>query len=126
MIQANELRLTNLVLNPDDKICLIKEISQIGTVVVNQLDFWRSDNAFGYSTNEIKPIPLTEEILLKCGFTNTGGYISFYNGDFGLIWNEDHISLQVEGQWLTLKVKSLHQLQNLYFALTQTELTINL
>ena len=74
-----------------------------------------------------QPIPLTEEILLKCGFIidsinnfekypftiqKSNHYVTdflFYkNGDSGVV------------------IKYLHQLQNLYFALTGKELEINL
>lgn len=129
MIQANELRVGNWVLNPDKQKCVIKEISAIGTVCVNNLDFWKEDNNFGYSTNEIIPIPLTEEILLKCGFENTHGLFTkedltpvylrkpFLEADFY------HVKT-ISGDKLT-SIKYLHQLQNVYFALTGQELTIN-
>ena len=74
---------------------------------------------------QAEPIPLTEEWLLK----------------FGLIYNDEnywelvgaHISLEWDGmkdwdilcmdEWL-MSLKYVHQLQNLYFALTGSELSI--
>ena len=73
---------------------------------------------------DLEPIELTEEILLKCGFEKTivntvikaWLKFSFYltirdDGDFFYEWKGGNI-----------QVKYLHQLQNLYFALTGTEL----
>lgn len=72
-----------------------------------------------------EPIPLTEEILQKCGFT--GGYtLSINHGEF---WYDKNIlsvsyGSQVE-EGREVPVKSLHQLQNLYFALTGEELNVS-
>jgi hypothetical protein len=80
----------------------------------------------GYSLAAVSPIPLTTEILEKCGFerdtvTKTEVYrfpkLSLMRG------------LDNEYRFFDIKsapIKYLHQLQNLYFALTGEELTINL
>jgi hypothetical protein len=88
-----------------------------------------------------KPITITKERLLSFGFKE----ICEFNGDFELIiqentgggiekysiWvdlqienetNEIYISLVSNDGWLMTKNKYVHQLQNLYFALTQKEL----
>jgi hypothetical protein len=90
-----------------------------------------------------KPLPITEEWLLRFGFKE----VEISNGDFFLtiqkdkggcigkyqIWvdlgienetNEITISLVCDSLWLTTKNKYIHQLQNLYFALTQKELKL--
>tara|TARA_R110000796_G_scaffold58965_5_gene135843 strand:+ start:3162 stop:3488 length:327 start_codon:yes stop_codon:yes gene_type:complete len=70
---------------------------------------------------DLFPIPLTEEWLVKFGFENAedDGVIGF-NGLY--FWDrEDGYSLIISGT----PVKHVHQLQNLYFALTNEELTIN-
>jgi len=73
--------------------------------------------AFGLSPTE--PIPLTEEWLVKFGFVWTNGYgYRFINGWIKLkecVWKS--YDLEVE-------IKHVHQLQNLYYALCQEELTI--
>ena len=73
---------------------------------------------------EIYPIELTEEILLKCGFK----YKSYgYGEKEWKQWNNGKITLN--GFLETRSgnnLKYLHQLQNLYFALTNEELEINL
>ena len=81
-----------------------------------------------------KPIPLTEEWLLKFGFeflSNELG-VNFYQIQVGI----DFIVFSKEGHWSISSGKSAwymdrnfkspkyaHQLQNLYFALTGKELT---
>jgi hypothetical protein len=89
-----------------------------------------------------KPLPVTKERLLRFGFEE----VCELNGDFALtiqknkeqligeyqIWvdlgieNERKIFISVvcDSQWLITKNKYIHQLQNLYFALTQKELKL--
>lgn len=84
----------------------------------------------------ITPIPLTEQLLLKFGFAwddadpiqqgrslflNINGRITivFYLG------NSSNLSLEQDGKLIDFPsgiVKYVHQLQNLYFALTGEEL----
>lgn len=74
---------------------------------------------------DVSPIPLTEEWLLKFGFEYSGGegylmpcgeyiYASLRNG-YMLDAHKNH---DFKG------IHYVHQLQNLYFALTQEKLTI--
>lgn len=68
------------------------------------------------------PIPITPEILEKCGIKRTGNFsiikwfmvgpFVFYFEDNFLYWEADK----------SVNVQHLHQLQNLYFALTGKEL----
>jgi hypothetical protein len=66
-------------------------------------------------------IPLTEEWLLKFGFKKT------FRGKF----EHDLLTYDIYGgdglyiHGCNTELKHVHQLQNLYFALTQTELTLN-
>lgn len=71
---------------------------------------------------EIQPIPLTEEWLLKFGFNKFPASNLWDRDDFWTLyystekkkWIFDH---------LEMSIKYVHQLQNLYFALTGEELT---
>ena len=115
MIKANELRIGNWV---NDKIGLVT-IGENGKI--NFADVY-------------EPIPLTPEILEKCGFkTNklqnlfkrvkekTEGMKSeIHLGDY---YDERKYYYLVG---LNIRIIYLHQLQNLYFALTNEELIINL
>jgi hypothetical protein len=99
-----------------------------------------------------QPIPLTEEWLLKFGFKKHGAYefyfdiLNYETSNFFdehiektnlqfYIYNEHKIEVKIdidatnvegefEGKTLFLKhIQYVHQLQNLYFALTNEELT---
>lgn len=67
----------------------------------------------------IEPIPLTDEWLVKFGFEKS--YKSFVKGDFTFITNH---GLAYKLTIITNLPKYVHQLQNLYFALTGEELEI--
>ena len=75
-----------------------------------------------------KPIPLTEEWLLKFGFvviSEVGGYglglhlIYDSKNDF-----YDFIPFSTNDKDCYINIKHVHQLQNLYFSLTGEELTV--
>ena len=81
--------------------------------------------ASGANPNECEPIPLTEEWLIKFGFIKFNGwffletrftsiYISPLTGYCSIGANEEYD--------FPYKVLYIHQLQNLYFALTGEEL----
>ena len=71
---------------------------------------------------ELKPIPLTEEWLLKFGFEKLKGWDDTFffqlNGVQILEYNGSGYDYN------SFNIKHAHQLQNLYFALTGEELTI--
>ncbi len=85
-------------------------------------------------TNRANPIPLTPEILEKCGWVwneECNSFEKYPNGDARMnlqkkfnggytMFNYVIKALICENIW------HLHQLQNLYFALTGTELEISL
>ena len=77
--------------------------------------------------SQIYPIPITEDILLKCGFKDLG-YGEFELGSYmcdGEYTDKDEWEFCYLGKRLCT-VYFTHQLQNLYFALTGEELTIKL
>jgi hypothetical protein len=120
MIAANELRIGSLI-NYEQTTHVITEISKTlvrHRWVKNQKDDYVSD------FSEISPITLSPEILEKCGFEkandNFGGYLS-------PLYKVGRIRIN-DNEWYNscfyTTVKYLHQLQNLIFALTGTELEI--
>lgn len=116
MIQANELRIGNYVIAKG-------EIEKVDDVLLFGINLHHDCWEFEYK--DIKPIELTEEILLKCGFSNfSKPQYRWLLGDFKL--DIDDFAICFMGNWLDIKICYLHQLQNLYFALTNTELKINL
>lgn len=85
---------------------------------------------FKVNQNIIEPIPLTEEWLLKFGFSKKENKEYWFKEDsmirFALLDNVLHCSIgDDEYGILYNRLKYVHQLQNLFFALTNKELTIN-
>lgn len=82
------------------------------------------------SNNNIEAIPLTKEILIKCGFIerqrkNESSSSLFYNDKLTLYPRTvDMNSFYMEHY--DIDIKFLHQLQNIYFDLTNEELIIKL
>jgi hypothetical protein len=125
-MKAEELRLGNLVsnMNPrhNDSILTIESIGDNHEVNV----FYRK-----YLLSELEPIPLTQEWLLKFGFTAKSIQHNFRiesDIDFQIssgqrvIQTNERSSFYLEGYGT--KINYVHQLQNLYFALTGEELTL--
>ena len=81
---------------------------------------------------EIKPIPLTEQWLIDFGFKNGCMPINFWNGSISceLVLHESRKSFiatiePIEAKiYHSIIIKHVHQLQNLYHALTNTELQL--
>lgn len=73
---------------------------------------------------DYKPIPITEEWLLKFGFVKSDHYSGGYKWHNGMFYI---LELAKDAFYcdytLIFSVDYVHQLQNLYFALTGTELT---
>jgi len=121
MIQPNELRLGN-------RLSLSGKITAVRGVVYDEYT-----DGFGVycetgivAISAFTPIPLTEELLVKCGFVDNdttqyrkddliydGGYIYLYSYNDG------------EPDPRLAKCEYLHQLQNLIFALTGEELNVD-
>ncbi|KAA4671612.1 hypothetical protein F3B42_14315 [Bacteroides ovatus] len=156
MININELRINSLVLkeNPNIKqneICKIfcingedncVSLERLGKVVdsvgkVTKISITPQER-YIFPVNPvdihcIESFLLTEELLLKCGFV--------YNADD--CFDKQNIRLRILGnsisvgwgcevgsgkEWhdTNMEIKFLHQLQNLYFAMTSKELDVNL
>lgn len=121
MIQTNELRIGNWVKTIYNELDYIA-ITEILDCVIH------SNKTKCVSYSSLRPIPLTEEILLKCGFEKKGStvYINIGSIEIGTVANGKRFYIQISSQNITLEIKYLHQLQNLYFALTNQELNIEL
>lgn len=129
MIQANELRIGNWVTE------LIKNrIVSIDGIEPNQDFVWVNYlNGYGQykvEINDIYPIPLTPEILEKCGFEiyteNTGSPINedieYYSNQIDVFFDIHGCLIIKDYHYNINRPKYLHQLQNLYFILTGQEL----
>lgn len=128
-IKAKELMIGNLLLNGS-------EVVRVWSME-NPLQFTVEDKEFStFGGNYFQPIPLTEEWLIRFGFECkdkvNGGYVIPINYD----WQGEYLYCSKQGVialWnerenrdfiIINNCNSIHQLQNLYFALTGEELTL--
>lgn len=140
MIDPRELRIGNLIYDDEGLSCTVTGLSphehlvrcdtEEGCQII--IDFIDIDGSvvsdYVVDSDSAYPIPLTEEWLLKLGFAH---------GSFGI--DRGELSIITKGMdeyyengrtyfnsWCILEHQPeyVHQLQNLYFALTGEELTI--
>jgi len=128
-MKASELRIGNLIY-VDSKLRYV-----FGTIYKTIQHNCHSKNST-YSENyenECEPIPLTEEWLLKFGFYNSNNEYSlsnvffyicfkFYKNGNKKLWINSNDVKYLKNE--IMFINSVHQLQNLYFALTGEELII--
>lgn len=137
MIKASELRIGNR-LKP-------LRVSELANTPL--MGYAISASHITYSEEELnndwEAIPLTPDILGKCGFKPmqggsddddldyaAAGWRAYYSApymeggkDHFLIWNNQPVGYLMDN-YSSAPLKFLHQLQNLFFALTGEELTI--
>lgn len=116
-MKANELRIGNYVLTNTTEthsmtVHTIGEMKGV-SVLIN-----------GYREEDVSPIPITEEWLLKFGFEWLNHGLRLGNICLRQEISGYAIYLSNESHNFKIDLKHVHQLQNLYFALTQEELTI--
>ena len=88
---------------------------------------WLNGTEFGGpgGIDLFSPIPLNEEWLVKLGFVRDGSYWShpYLNLAIHKTIHEEEV-IMIPNRRFALDLKYVHQLQNLYFALTGEELEI--
>jgi hypothetical protein len=129
MIAANELRINNII-----------KQGEVDALHPCSIEILRSKARVFIEYCFAEPIPLTFEILEKCGFVNSSvkqwyhpetmlfelrNITALGDEGFKIIagWNVEHRGIF---RGISKEIKYLHQLQNLYFALTGDELPVNL
>jgi hypothetical protein len=127
-MKATDLRIGNYIQDFEDKPYYF----QIESIENNNGDYWVTyrDGSISCIVDALEPIPLTQEWLVKFGFKEDSDlYFSktiepycelYYNKKDKTIC----IGQPYEAGGTELKFLYVHQLQNLYFALTGEELTI--
>jgi len=123
-LKSSELRIGNFIENTD---------SQMASYMVVNADVIKQNEHSMYAS--LEPIPLTKEWLLKFGFKHQ--YKTIEDQDFFEIIIDCNFKLYVSlnkmkvsickkyvGNVYSKKIDYVHQLQNLYFALTGEELTL--
>lgn len=142
MINANELRIGNFVEFEGEFLPILsvdseKELGGYGWKgAITMPHYWR-EKVVGHLSKwceQISPIPLTEQWLLKFGFEpyNEPGaikfikdkdrYTSLYIFNAGDFWSPVINRIDEKRIFELYGIKHVHQLQNLFFALTGTEL----
>jgi len=125
-MNANELRLGNWV-EANSPMMQVKEITEhtVGLYMPGS-----EADPFLYDIEDIRHIKLSPEILEKCGFEDmhekTYGYVEFADKLHAIYSTADGYSFHpfcTNDKDCQIKIKFLHQLQNLIFALTGEELT---
>lgn len=124
-MQAKELRIGNLVEDEYKRVQTIAGI-EIDPFSEYSIDFVGESWAH---ISKVFPIPLTEEWLIKFGFEiSRTGFARKNDFQIGNITIEENYQYEYAngsiGKWILKDVKYVHQLQNLYFALTGEELTL--
>lgn len=116
MIKASELRIGNLVTVAHETNSPIVVVKTITKNFINVFD-----NRSGYDLDFVLPIQLTKKWLVRLGVktkNDTCGELYVKDG-----WLCEDYSEGDGGTHYIAEVKYVHQLQNLYFALTGEELT---
>lgn len=124
-MESNELRIGNLIVHDDDSerqeyVVSITYDDETGLRFIN-----------GLVSEDIKPIPLNEDWLIKFGAKKNG---DIYHISLSNLKAEIHFEYYPNGvavirsdfaELILDPIEHVHQLQNLYFALTNTELELN-
>lgn len=131
-MKAKELRIGNLVYDVYNE----EDDRKVSMVEYEDFAVFKDYIESGESIDTIiQPIPLTEEWLEKFGLTDIRhGTTLFYSSNRVYPYTDLYITETKEGWYLTENsddyimgepFNHVHQLQNLYFALTGEELTID-
>lgn len=89
----------------------------------NEGDVWEEN------VKDLSPIPLTEDVLLKCGFVRMSEKLNFY-----ILGYDVNLKIDKKIKWVAwcnsvltnVEITYLHELQNLVKCLTKTELIVEL
>ena len=128
MIEANELRIGNYVYDANNELTKVNSI--VDGAINYELDY--GDCYFG----NINPIPINREWLLKFGFSiNKKTCVHIFEFEIDdkvnfavFLYDDEKEALFIKNSARSSKIifkkriDYVHQLQNLYFALTQKEL----
>ena len=126
MISCNELRLGNRVLVDKN----LQQVSMITGTAVFTIDAEEGHEqaASEHSSDQIEPVPLTDELLKQCGFVYHD-YFKFWQLVTTGIRSEmdidsDYDVIDFMHKPIVKQLASLHQLQNVYFMLKGRELKL--
>jgi len=123
-MKTKDLRIGNLVKCVSRGIEFTCKVSEVHSECIY---IQSNDDSRGIKVplQNVKPIPLTEEILLKCGFEKRkdGDYNLFNQSEVDIVLKSDFTSWTCDGiNFSVTCINYLHQLQNLYYAIANQEL----
>lgn len=114
-------------------------------IFVDEVEIDNEDECFTIMVDRIGGIPITEELLLKCGFKKTGDYAFEYKDDSDLIFdapndwgntgdypvgissiNPGYPAMYIPHGEVIIRCLYLHDLQNKFFEITGKELEVEL
>lgn len=125
-MKITDLRILNYVMYHDD-IVQIDAIDSDGSVLtVGNINGYK-DCGFDGNIDSLKPILITEEILLKCSFEIYANMNDEYLKNGLLFFFGKGLICKI-GEYgdLRISIKYLHQLQNVYYFLMGKELIVKL
>lgn len=121
-MKAQELRINNYI-----NAVLTNETYTVDIWALRTIEEGNFQNSYNTDVKVFEPIPLTEEWLLKFGFITTQ-WDNF--NSYRLVIGDNDYAIVIYsngkcevGDIIITKINYVHQLQNLYFALTGEELT---
>lgn len=132
MINSLELRIGNYVyddFNEVHRVECIKSNTFVKwdegdpeTVIFSKLD----DRNSMYTCDEVNPIPLSEKWLIRLGAIKVGIEYKLKASalEITIRINADHVYCEFGNVYLGDRIKYVHELQNLYFAVFQKELEL--
>ena len=143
MIAANELRIGNWVnITVEGKDGVFNQNEVIEEIRKDVILF---NNGIHAAYRMLQPIPLTKDILMKCGFKLTRQYLSGFTGRLPRVLVKDNIvynsggffggsnesecdkpGISIARDRICITSFRLHDLQNKYFALVGKELEVKL
>lgn len=129
-MEAKELRIGNIVQDIQYKSPM-RIVQFYGTTMFEldspYMDY--TDYRCDADLDKYEPVLITEDWLIKLGAKNTGTEIyldidSEYGNTLINYFDRKMFLIDCDGGSIGIEIKYVHQLQNLYFALTGKELTI--
>ena len=123
MIKVNELRLNNYVkFENGDESHQVQGVYQSSNCEDRTIQLY--GNYISNRDDQLVGVPISDDWLLKFGFDCfPWGWVKKSSEDFGVRINMRSYNYDVSGN-SSVRLDFVHQLQNLYFALTREELEV--